>query len=105
MPETQTPIEPDFSKAWVRGEEYIGQEGSSYWTRIREGRGWSRDDVYELTDYQLCPAAQELLESEWGPSMPDLHELILLAHLYGERPGDLLNECFEQKGRELLAGD
>ena len=105
MPENLTPIKPDYTQAWVRGQEHIGQEGTSFWTDIRKARGWSRDDVYELTDWLLCPAEQEILESEWGPGMPDRDQLEILAVLYGCKPGALLDECYEIKGRELLAED
>lgn len=100
-----TPIKPDYTQPWVRGWEYILTEGTTFWTRLREERGWTREQVHELTDYVLSPAEQELLEGEWGPGMPTLAQLELLAVLYGRRPGELLDECYEEKGYVLIAED
>lgn len=98
-------IKPDYNLVWVRGSEYISQEGTSFWARLRVERGWSRDDVYELSDWILNPGTQSLFEGDWGPCMPSLEEIEALAVLYGRKPGELLDECYEEKGRELLASE
>lgn len=101
---TLAPVKHDFSKAWVRGWEHIAQEGTSYFQRLREARGWSRQDVWDLTDGHLDPGVQAVYEGEWAPAWaPDVDTLIDLAHIYGTSPGQLLDGCFEEKGRELLA--
>lgn len=106
MKETMEPIKPDYSKAWVRGEEHIGQEGTGFWQRKREQRGWSREDVYELTDFVLDPLTLGLIEGDYGcGGVWDMRQLIDLAHLYGESPGAMLDQCFEEMGRELMAED
>lgn len=103
MADTLKPIKPDFSLPWVRGWEHVSQEGSSYWRKLREARGWTRDDVYELTDWMINPATQALIEQEYGPCMPDREELEYLAFLYGRKPGEMLDECYEEIGRVLAA--
>lgn len=98
------PIKPDYSKAWVRGYEQVTQEGTSYFTRLREERGWTREQVYELTDWMLDPATQALIEGDYGiGGIWDFDHLYWLAVLYDKSPGDILNEIYEEKGRELLA--
>lgn len=104
MTEVKAPIRPDYDKAWVRGWEYIGQEGTGYFERLRLERGWTREDVWQLTDGHLDPGVQAVYEGEFAPAwLPDLETIIELANLYGTSPGKLLDGCFEEKGRELLA--
>lgn len=96
------PIEADYELPWVRGHEYIGQEGTDYWRKLREARGWTHEDVYELTNCLLTPGQQMIIEGEYtGGWVSDVDDLIVLAVLYGRKPGELLDECFESKGREL----
>lgn len=97
------PIEEDFSQPWVRGHEYICQEGTNYWLKQREARGWTHDEVHDLTDGALTPAMQMLIEGEYtGGWVEDVSQLVVLAVLYGRKPGEMLDECFETKGRELV---
>jgi hypothetical protein len=98
-----SPVKPDYSQAWVRGWEYISQEGTSFWTGLREAHGYTRDHINELADGTLPPPVQELFECDWGPSLPELDDLITLATVYGCKPGELLDRCFEEKGRILIA--
>jgi hypothetical protein len=71
----QIPIDPrrplgarkkDWRWPWVRGDEYIEQEGTSFWQRLREERGWSREDVWDLTGDLVNPAEQALIEGDYG---------------------------------------
>ena len=100
------PIEPDYSLAWVRGWEYVSQEGTSLIEKLREERGWSREDVWELTDGQIDPNTLGLIEGDYGIGYPyEVDHLISLAVLFGCRPGELLDRIYEEKGSELLAED
>lgn len=83
---------------WQRGAEYVAQEGSELWQKLREERGWSREDVEEKTDL-VCWERQTMFEDR--PDMPDLQELEALATIYETSPGALLDRCFEEKGKEL----
>lgn len=104
MSDVKAPIKPDYTKAWVLGWEYISQEGTSYFERLRLERGWSREDVWQLTDGHLDPGVQAVYEGEFAAAwVPDLETIIDLAHIYGMTPGQILDECFEEKGREILA--
>lgn len=96
-------ILPDYSQPWARGCEHISQEGTSYWQDIREGQGWSREDVFLKTGGIVTPGRQADFEWDYCVDFPTLDEIVALAVIYGERPGDLLNECYERTGRELLA--
>ncbi len=100
----KTPIQADYDLPWVRGWEYVIQEGSGTVQRLREERGWSRDDVHELTDFQLDPNTLGLIEGEYGAGMPwETDHLVMLAILFEMKPGELLDLIYEEKGRELLA--
>lgn len=100
------PIKADYTKPWVRGWEYVMQEGSGYIQRERAARGWSRADVYELTDYELDPNTQGLIEGEYGVGIPwEIDHLVTYATLFDTTPGALLDAIYEEKGRELLADD
>jgi hypothetical protein len=100
----KSPIKPDYSLPWVLGWEYVMQEGSSLVRRLREERGWTRDDVYELTDYTLDPNTLGLIEGEYGIGLPwEIDQLVTLAVLFDMSPGQLLDRIYEDKGRELLA--
>lgn len=101
-----TPIKADYSLAWVCGMEYVNQEGSGVVQRMREERGWSREDVYELTDYMLNPNELGMIEGEYGPGVPfEIEHLTTLAVLFGCRPGELLDRIYEEKGSRLLEED
>jgi hypothetical protein len=100
------PIEFDYSLPWVRGWEYISQEGSSLIERMRKERGWSREDVWELTDGVIDPNTLGLIEGDYGIGYPfEVDHLIYLAALFGCRPGELLDRIYEEKGNELLEED
>lgn len=99
---TLKPIKEDFSLPWVRGREYVQQEGTSFFKDLRAEKGWTQDEVFELSDWILNPAIQAMLEQEWGPYLPTLDELETLAVLYGRKPGELLDEMYERKGNELI---
>jgi len=98
--EIKEAIKPDYSKPWVRGEEYICQEGTEFWRRLREERDWTMDDVELLTDGMVTIPAQMIFEDY--PGQPDLHELVALAVIYDTSPGKLLDDCYESKGREIM---
>lgn len=101
-----TPIKPDYSQAWVLGHEHISQEGTTFWQRKREEKGWTREDVHELTDWQLDPNTLGLIEGDYGPgTVWELDHLTTLAVLYGMRPGEMLDACFEEKGFQILEED
>lgn len=93
------PIEPDFSQDWVRGAEHTAQEGSEFWQKKREEKGWSREDVEQLTDGMVIVERQTMFEDR--PDFPDLQELEALAHIYETSPGALLDAAFEEWGALL----
>lgn len=101
--ETLKPIKEDFRWPWARGEEHIRQEGTSFWQRLREERGWTRQDVWELTDYVLDPAQQAVIEGDYQPGLVwEMEDLCALATLYGRAPGELLDASFDEAGEMLL---
>lgn len=96
--------EMDYSLPWVRGWEYVIQEGSGTVQRLREERGWTRDDVYDLTGGSIDPNTLGLIEGEYGPGVPwEVDQLVELAVVFDMKPGELLDLIYEEKGRELLA--
>lgn len=98
------PIQPDYDQAWVVGEEHVGQDGTYFWKRLREEQGWSQEDVYALTGFMLSPPEQMMIESAYQPGyVGDVRQLVMLAVIYGRKPGELLDECFEDAGREIIA--
>lgn len=100
---TTAPIKPNYDLPWVRGEEHVATEGTSFWQRQREAKGWTREDVEALSDYVLCVPLQMLWEEH--VTMPDVQYLTTLAFLYETSPGRLLDDCYEEKGRVLIAED
>jgi hypothetical protein len=88
---------------WYTGAEYIGQEGTNFWTLIREKHDLRRIDVYDLSDYVLPEPAQALFEDHCY--MPDLAQLEVLALIYGMKPGELLDACYEYEARRIQEGD
>jgi hypothetical protein len=109
MSEKRTPLEArkhDWRWPWVRGYEYISQEGTSFWRRLREAHGLSREDVYELSEYSLTPARQADIEGDYAAgAVWEMDDLLTLATIYGRAPGELLDASLDEKGSELLAGD
>lgn len=100
------PIKPNYELPWVRGMEYVRQEGSTLVQRMREERGWTRDDVHELTDWALDPNTLGLIEGEYGAGIPwEIEHLDMLAVLFDTTPGKLLDRIYEEKGHELIAED
>lgn len=102
------PVKVDYTQPWVRGDEYIGTEGTSFWQRLREAAGLTREDVSDLTREQgwVTVGQQMDIEGDEGPgTIWRIADLVALAHVYGRSPGELLDACLEEKGCELLAGD
>lgn len=100
------PKEPDYNLPWVRGWEYICQEGQDYILKQRDQRGWTREDVHDMTEGSLDPNTQGLIEGDYGGGqIPDLDDLVCYAILFDTSPGKLLDDILEQKGRQLLAED
>jgi hypothetical protein len=92
------------------GSEYVSQEGTTFWERLRTERGWTRDDVERLTEKEATegfgvPVIHERQEMfEERPDFPDLQELEALATLYDMTPGQLLDRCYTEEG-ERIRGD
>lgn len=103
MSDTATKIKPDYTQPWERGAEYVWQEGTGVWQKLREDAGLTREQFHEATDWFLHPARQELIEDALG--WPEYEELEWYARLAGTSPGRLLDRIFEEKGRELIAED
>lgn len=94
-------IKPDFTKAWEIGCEYVMQEGSGVWQKIREEAGYTREELYEALDYMaLHPARQQLLEEivDW----PEWEELEWYARIADMTPGQLIDYIYITKGEEIL---
>lgn len=94
---------PDFTEAWVVGHEYVSQEGTSFFRKLREEAGYTRENIADMTAGLafLPPPAQELFE-DWL-DLPNLEQLIALAVVYDTSPGELIDRCFREKGAQLLA--
>lgn len=101
-----TPIKPNYDLPWVRGWEYVIQEGSSYIQHARKARGWTRENVWDLSDGVLDPATQALIEGDYGIGHPwEIDQLVTYAVLFETTPGRLLDTIYETKGTQLLAED
>lgn len=86
-------------KAWELGQESVDQEGTGFWQRLREERGWSREDVEERTDGMI--RAWEQIGWEDDLAFPDVEQLAELARLYDTTPGSLLDNCYCEKGEPI----
>ena len=92
------PVKPNFNLPWERGLEHIEQEGSPIGL-MREERGWTKGDIYELSGFELHPAQQELYEDL--PGLPSLDDLVRYARVFGFSPGELLDKLFRREAERL----
>jgi hypothetical protein len=95
-------VQPDFDQAWVVGHEYIDQEGTTFWKKLREDHGYSREDVEAMSTGLCYLSIPEQALFEDYPGMPSVEHLVTLAAIYDTTPGALLDRCFEEKGKELI---
>lgn len=101
-------VDPDYSLAWVRGWEYVYQDGSTLIERMRKERGWTRQDVHHLAggEWDLHPGVQAEVEGDYSLAMvTEIDQLISYAIIFGCRPGELLDRIFEEAGEKLLDED
>lgn len=95
--------QPDFTKFWVVGHEYISQEGTDFFKKLREEAGLTRENIETLSGYIGFVSVPQQMMFEDYPGIPTLDELVALAVIYDTSPGALIDRCFSKKGAQLLA--
>lgn len=95
-------VEGNYELAWEVGYEYVGQEGTNVFTVLREDRGWTQEDVEQLTGGMVPIPIQMMLEDYPIGGHVDVDELVHLARIYGLSPGGLLDLIFVTAGQRIL---